>query len=219
MDAGGYFRLDNILRKDYDGTEREGLAAMSKKKMTSAVSSDIGMKIEIATQALERNMNLISGCDNKASIVLGVLGAFLGFLITNDDGLKTIAKIMEQIWIPDSVTDVFYLICFAVSIIIVITGLGFLVAVLVARKGKGENSDLSLLYYGGIIRKEKNTFSKEFFSMTEDGILEALLNDLYANASIAKKKYDYYNKGYMLSITGFSAFAVVLMLGWYYYVR
>lgn len=78
MDAGGYFRLDNILRKDYDGTEREGLAAMSKKKMTSAVSSDIGMKIEIATQALERNMNLISGCDNKASIVLGVLGAFWG---------------------------------------------------------------------------------------------------------------------------------------------
>lgn len=58
-------------------------------------TQSLGEQIEIATQALERNLGFISNCDNKASIILTAVGVLItGFLLCS---IQIVAMIISLI--------------------------------------------------------------------------------------------------------------------------
>ena len=48
------------------------------------IEQKLDYKIEIAAQTLDRNINFITNCDNKTSIVLATFGVLLTIILTNE---------------------------------------------------------------------------------------------------------------------------------------
>ncbi len=190
---------------------------MSEKRNTEVQDFDIQSRIEIATQALDRNMGLVSNCDNKASIILALFGVLLGFAVS-DNGLETIKNIVSEARGSETVFGALYLLCLGLSAAVIVVGICCIAYVLVARgtnKGqKKDSEEYSQLFFREIANKGSFTrFSESFGAMTKEDVLKAVLNDIYENALIAKKKYKYYNIGLVLSAIGSLIFAVLLMVG------
>lgn len=181
---------------------------------------DIQTKIEIATQTLERNMGLVSYCDTKASVVLAVLGAFLGFTLTAD-GVTTISEILTEALKSNTFLEAIYFYGVVFSAVAVLVGICLLTCVLFARGTKKEQENAmngSMLFFGSIANANSDSdYSTEFKEMTKEKVLDALLKDLYINSVIAKTKYDYFNKGLKYAIPGLVGFIVLLMVGRFIY--
>ena len=179
-------------------------------------SFDIQTKIEIATQTLERNMGLVSYCDTKASVILAVLGAFLGFMLTAD-GVTTISEILTEALKSNTFLEAIYFYSVVFSAVAVLVGICLLTCVLFARGTKKEQENAmngSMLFFGSIANANSDSdYSTEFKEMTKEKVLDALLKDLYINSVIAKTKYDYFNKGLKYAIPGLVGFIVLLMIG------
>lgn len=69
----------------------------------------IDEKIEIATKTLERNIGFITGCDNKTSIVLAMLGVILTVVFTNVK-FSDLLSIVNGCITSKSFGDVMYLL-------------------------------------------------------------------------------------------------------------
>ena len=183
-------------------------------------SFDIQTKIEIATQTLERNMGLVSYCDTKASVILAVLGAFLGFMLTAD-GVTTISEILTEALKSNTFLEAIYFYGVVFSAVAVLVGICLLTCVLFARGTKKEQENAmngSMLFFGSIANANSDAdYSTEFKEMTKEKVLDALLKDLYINSVIAKTKYDYFNKGLKYAIPGLVGFIVLLMIGRFIY--
>lgn len=202
---------------------------------------DIQSRIEIATQSLDRNMSLVSGCDSKASIALTLFGVLLG-VVMSDRVLTKIINVISNARNLRSTWDSVYLLCLLIPVSMVAFGLWFIASVLFARGTKTERrNDLwarlprifstifakeekeeypreyYLFFFGGISNKkyykDYADYSTQFKAMTKENVLNAVLHDLYENAVIADKKYRYYNKGLKLTAGGFFLFAAWLLIG------
>lgn len=58
------------------------------------IEQKLDYKIEIAAQTLDRNINFITNCDNKTSIVLATFGVLLTIILTNE-GLNELFNIIK----------------------------------------------------------------------------------------------------------------------------
>lgn len=184
-------------------------------------TQSLGEQIEIATQALERNLGFISNCDNKASIILTAVGVLITIVLTND-GLLRIKSILKSCFSQKAFWDIAYVILFIGSGLLLIVGILILISVLLARlyaNGNGEmKKTASLIFF-----KDINSISKfydyknRFKNMSKTDLLDDLISQIYINADIATKKYSRYNLGLKLTIAGFLLFVVFILIGIYLY--
>ena len=177
---------------------------------------DIENSINIATQTLERNISFIANCDNKTSIVLASIGVLLTIILTNN-GINEIFKIIKSCISEKNFCNVFYLICFFISISVLLFGFYNLCSVLIART-QNKNESNSLIFFSGIIKNgNKNSYFEKFVAMSQEEYLDDLISEIYINASIATTKYKKYNLGFKCTAIGFVAFIIILLSGVYLY--
>ena len=200
MDRGECINMENKKRK---------------KEISLPIQEGLDFKIDVATQTLDRNISLVSNCDNKASIVLTVFGVLFTIIMTSD-GLKKIFSIVNHCISEKSFWSITYLVSFAGAILVMACGIFFLGKVLVARITKHpiEEEYTSLIFFSGINKAcDFKTYLHDYCMMSKEALLDDLLKQIYINADIACSKYTNYNCGLKYAIIGFVFFSVVLIIG------
>ena len=193
---------------------------MSTEKNSNNTKPNIDYQIEITTQTLERNLGFISNCDNKASIILTAVGVLLTIILTSE-GLASIKDILKKSLSQITFLNFIYMFVFFSSVIILLSGILFLISVLIARSGISETkgSKNSLIFFGGINSFNKITnYEKAIKKMDKKDLLDDLISQIYINSKIATKKYRRYNLGLKFTVIGFFLFIGVILLGHYIYL-
>ena len=181
---------------------------------------EIDYKIEIATQTLDRNIAFIVNCDNKTSIVLATVGVLLAIILTNE-GLNEIFHIVKSCIDMRNFCSILYLVFFASATFILGIGLFNLGRVLVARISEeaiGEKGKDSRIFFMGIKKcGDARAYTKIFYTMSKEDLLNNLIDEIYINAIIAATKYKTYNFGLGCAVVGFILFGFLLLIGIYIY--
>lgn len=177
-------------------------------------------KIEIATQTLDRNIGFVANCDNKTSIILTAFGVLLTIILTNE-GLNEIFNIVKKCIEEKTFCSIFYLVCLAGAIFVMVLGMFNLGSVLVAKTSEeaiGRKDAHSSIFFAGIRKKyDYKDYNQRFYAMSKEELLNDLIEQIYINADIAATKYDTYNMGLRRAIIGFILFIVLLFMGIYIY--
>ena len=193
---------------------------MSTEKNSNNTKPNIDYQIEITTQTLERNLGFISNCDNKASIILTAVGVLLTIILTSE-GLASIKDILKKSLSQITFLNFIYMFVFFSSVIILLSGILFLISVLIARSGISETkgSKNSLIFFGGINSFNKiANYEKAIKKMDKKDLLDDLISQIYINSKIATKKYRRYNLGLKFTVIGFFLFIGVILFGHYIYL-
>lgn len=174
---------------------------------------DTDEKIKIATQTLERNINFVNKCDNKASFILAIVGVILSIVFSDDKTFVLIKELIKNIDLKDNIiTSIFtiiYLLLIILSFILIVYGLGCLISVFYA-KTNGSKID-SLVYFMGICKHKE--YASDFKNMKKHQLLEDLIDQINTNAHIAKEKYNKYNRGFKYLLFGLLVFVVFIIIG------
>lgn len=196
------------------------LVNQENEKYVDLTKDELDFKIEIATQTLERNISFIASCDNKTSIVLTSIGVLLTIILTND-GLNEIFDIINTCLSIKTYCNLLYALSFAISIVVLGTGIMNLGRVLIAKvseEASGIEAKNSRIFFSGIIKNgDFSAYRNLFCSMTKQELLEELIAQIYINANIATQKYKDYNLGLKRTIIGFLMFIALLLIGIYLY--
>lgn len=148
-------------------------------------------KTDEAKDILDRIINFIHGCDTKASIVLGVIGVSLGLLLS-DTYIKFIYHYLLEH--HKETKCIIFIIVTSLIIVLLFFGIFKLISVLVAKCKPTKND--SLVYFTDIAQnKTLEDFRTKFINTSEKDIFLDLINDIYANSKICRKKYINYNTG------------------------
>lgn len=193
---------------------------MSNERNSNNTKPNIDYQIEITTQTLERNLGFISNCDNKASIILTAVGVLLTIILTSE-GLASIKDILKKSLSQITFLNFIYMFVFFSSVIILLSGILFLISVLIARSGISETkgSKNSLIFFGGINSFNKiANYEKAIKKMDKKDLLDDLISQIYINSKIATKKYRRYNLGLKFTVIGFFLFIGVILFGHYIYL-
>lgn len=193
---------------------------MSTEKNSNNTKPNIDYQIEITTQTLERNLGFISNCDNKASIILTAVGVLLTIILTSE-GLASIKDILKKSLSQITFLNFIYMFMFFSSVIILLSGILFLISVLIARSGISETkgSKNSLVFFGGINSFNRiANYEKAIKKMDKKDLLVDLISQIYINSKIATKKYRKYNLGLKFTVIGFFLFIGVILFGHYIYL-
>lgn len=193
---------------------------MSTEKNSNNTKPNIDYQIEITTQTLERNLGFISNCDNKASIILTAVGVLLTIILTSE-GLASIKDILKKSLSQITFLNFIYMFMFFSSVIILLSGILFLISVLIARSGISETkgSKNSLIFFGGINSFNRiANYEKAIKKMDKKDLLDDLISQIYINSKIATKKYRKYNLGLKFTVIGFFLFIGVILFGHYIYL-
>ena len=190
------------------------------KAETTLSKEELECKIEIATQTLDRNIDFITNCDNKTSIVLAAFGVLLTIILTNE-GLNKILNIVKTCIETKTFCNIFYLLCLTSTFFIMMLGMFNLGSVLVARTSEeaiGRKDETSRIFFIGIRKNgDYYTYNQKFRTMSKEDLLNDLIEQIYINADIASIKYATYNRGLRRTIIGFTLFVVLLLIGIYIY--
>ena len=177
---------------------------------------ELKYKIEIATQTLDRNIGFITNCDNKTSIILTAVGVLLTIILTNE-GLNEIFCIVISSIKAKTALSILYLVCFAGAVFVVALGMYTLGSVLVAKttdKAIGKTDAPSRIFFFGIRNNtDFKTYYDRFHDMSNEDLLNDLIEQIYINADIAFTKYEKYNRGLKYTIIGFVSFIVFFLVG------
>lgn len=181
-----------------------------------AAEEDLEYKIEIATQTLERNIDFVTNCDNKTSIVLAAFGVLLAIILRNE-GLNEIFNIVKACIATKTFCSILYLLCFIGAIFIMVLGIFNLGRVLIAKISEEaieRKSEQSCIFFAGIRNNGNyNTYHQKFYAMSKENLLNDLIEQIYINADIASIKYATYNRGLRRTSVGFVFFVVLLLIG------
>lgn len=196
-----------------------GVQSVEKEIEYTFDDEELEYKINIATQTLERNINFVSTCDNKTSIILTIVGVLFAIILTSD-GINLIFNIVKSCIYGKTFCDILYLISFIASALLMGYGIFSLVTVLFGRTNRKKSfvKSHSRIFFSGIVEYADNKeYKKNFYSMTRQELLNDLITEIYINAEIAKIKYQKYNIGLKFSIIGFLLFVSILFIGIYIY--
>lgn len=185
-----------------------------------STEQNLDYKIEIATQTLDLNINFITNCDNKTSIVLATFGVLFAIILTNE-GLNELFNIIKTCNSYKNFCNIFYLVCLGITIILIVFGMLSLGNVLIARTSDeaiGTKKSNSRIFFAGIKNNGNySTYKQSFLAMNKEDILNDLIEQIYINADIAVIKYKYYNRGLRYITIGFVLFIIFLLIGNYLY--
>ena len=163
-------------------------------------------ELEYLDGILSRTHELSARCDQKISIVFALLGTFLA-LFLNSDNLETYKCICQKLDGCVSGYEIIYFLFFSSSIVLCLVALVVLVWALMARiKGNVDNIE-----FFQCVKKLNPAKLKECFeSYDNSGKFNSIVDSIYANYKIARKKYILFNIGLGISVIG-----IVLLISIY----
>lgn len=164
-------------------------------------------------QVLDRTISWSENCDNKASIILGVVGVVLAILLSVEY-VEAIGKLIDSISVCATFGHSVLLILIIVAFITCIVGIVHLIKSLTAsikieEFSKREIFADSRLFFVTIANSPKlGDYEKKLNETDEDLFLKDLKSQIYICSIICTKKFKNYNRGLYLSMLGIG----VLML-------
>ena len=169
-------------------------------------------------QALDRTNEWIENCDTKASIVLGGIGVVFGILLASDY-VKKISEIFNAMIKKSNCWSCLYMFLCVVAIGAIFVGTFFIIKVLVPKintsiySTKGIISD-SIIFFGTIAKNETfQDYKTKIDAYSESDLLNDIKSQIYICSMICDKKFKNYKLGLTISISGFSAFAILMIIG------
>ena len=184
-----------------------------------AFDVDVDNQIEFAKETLTSNTEMIRNYDNKTAIVLSGVSIFFAIIFTNE-GIEKILAIVGACISKNTCLDKIYFSILAISVIAIIAGLLFLVLVIIARVNieivsfNGIHKKDSRIFFLGISKnKSLAEYKEKFVTMTKNGYLDELLEQIYINSKIASVKHKNYNRGLLLVGYGLAVFIFVIVIG------
>ena len=171
-------------------------------------------------EILDRNTAWIENCDNKTSIILGVIGVVAGVFLATDYVEKLYSIITFMISKEHlSIWSIIYILITAASVVGMVIGCLFLIKVLVPSykmdeyQKRGITSD-SVVHYASIAKHKTFTkFRNKLIRLSNEAIMEDLAEQIYICAIICENKFSAYKKGLLTCVFSFLLFAFMAILG------
>ena len=175
---------------------------------------------EEMVEILDRNTAWIENCDNKASIILGVIGVVAGVFLATDYVEKLYSIILFMISKEHlSIWSILYVFIMAASVVGMIVGCLFIIDVLVPRfrmeeyQKRGSARD-SVIHYASIAKhKTFSKFRNKLVGLSNEAMLEDLAEQIYICAIICENKFTAYKKGLITCVVSFLIFILMAILG------
>lgn len=176
------------------------------------------MKNKITKEDLYKNLDIINqwinNSDSKASIILGLVGILLTIVFTNGSLTYYIMKIIKEVFLNINFSDILYLLFFLSSIGICVYGLYALIKVLIPTLKMKTNKTKSYMYFGSIAQYSSlKEYKEDLLEINEESFIDDLLNQVYQNSIICKKKYINFTKGIKCFIGGFISTLILYCIG------
>lgn len=168
-----------------------------------------------AIDILDRTIDFIRNCENKASICLGTFGVILTILLSTE-GIDNLKSIIYSAVTQLTFCNILYLLMFFVSVSITIHGLYQIIKVLGVNVNSPEEEGIegdSKIFFEPISRNKYKEYKKKLFSLTEDEFLNNIVSEIYINSCICSEKYRSYKLGLKRTIVGFCAFVILWIIG------
>lgn len=151
---------------------------------------------------LNRIIEWVKTCDNKATTLLSITALVLTILLAGDYIMTGMQTIISSAYDPNltepSTSGIIAVICFVFSILLLLASL--VCCILVVRAKISENqrkqSDIktdSLIHFNHISELSYSQFKEALDTESEDDCIEDLKSQIYINASRCKEKFDTYN--------------------------
>ncbi len=154
--------------------------------------------LEYLNGILNRTHDLIARCDQKLSIVFALLGTFLA-LFLNKDNLETYKSICQKLDGCVSGYEIIYFLFFSLSVSLCLVALVVLAFALMARiKGNSDNIE----FFECVKKFHASELKKKFKNHDDNKKFDSIVDSIYANYKIARKKYLLFNIGLGISISG-----------------
>ncbi len=181
------------------------------------------MKNKVTKEDLYKNLDVINqwinNSDNKASIILGLVGILLTIIFTTGNITSQTTKIMKELFLNTNFSDILYLIFFLGSICVGILGLCDLIKVLIPTLKMKTNKIKSYMFFGSIACYTSfNEYKEDLLKSTEEDVFEDLLNQVYQNSIICNKKYENFAKGIKYFLVGFVSTLILYCIGVFIYL-
>ncbi len=171
-------------------------------------------------EILDRNTAWIENCDNKASIILGVIGVVAGIFLATD----YVEKLYDIILFMTSkehlsIWSMLYILVIAASVVGMVVGCLFLIDVLVPRyrideyQKRGITQD-SVIHYASIAKHKTFTkFRNKLIRLSDESMIEDIAEQIYICAIICENKFAAYKKGLLICVFSFFLFTFMTILG------
>ena len=172
------------------------------------MNEDFLEKRENLRKCLERTNFWISNCDQKASIILAMVGIFIPMLTATDMVINIVKGIITPIinmTIEYSGLPTFSIICLFFIIVDIYYLFGVLYNLLTVLKGTTDPKTFkreglaiqSYLHFQSITKVTFGNFKERCENRNEEEELNDYYSQIYINSIICTRKYDNYNAGLM----------------------
>lgn len=171
-------------------------------------------------EILDRNSSWIENCDNKASIILGMIGVVAGIFLATDYVGKIYNIILHMTSKENlSFGSIVFLLILTLSVLGMIIGCLLLIKVLVPRykieeyKRRGINKE-SVIHYSSIAKHKSFTkYKNKLIRLSNEDMSEDIMEQIYVCAIICQKKFTAYKSGLYFCTVSFLIFVLMVTLG------
>ena len=170
--------------------------------------------INEANITLERVINWINSCDQKAGIILGIIGVIFSLMLSLDYLSRFKAIVLNLLNIKCYVL----IVILSVALISLVFGVFLLIATLVPRidsnvyREKRINTNSKIFFNSISHNKSYEEYYNSFIKLNEQDYLNDLLSQIYINSKIASEKHKYFSTGLKWTISGTVVFSLLIIL-------
>ena len=156
---------------------------------------------------LDRIIEWVKTCDNKATTLLSITALVLTILLAGDYIMTGMQTILSTVYDPNmtepSICGILAVLSFITAVILLL--LSLICCILVVRAKVSENQRNqpsiktdSLIHFNNIASLSYSQFVEAINRETDEGYLEDLKSQIYINASRCTEKFNTYNKAVWL---------------------
>lgn len=185
-------------------------------------SETLRQRIDDSYKTLDRIDSWINSCDNKISVLIGIMSVVCTICITTDSVNRVYSFAINVLLSNINITKIVFIILFVVSLGFDAIAFRCIVGVVFARVDNNRYSQKDMpmesnLYFGSIAERSFLQFKKSYLHESPTEQINDILSQIYINSKIARKKYNYYNKSLKwMCISALStALLVLLTIVWF----
>ena len=154
--------------------------------------------IDTLEKDLARIIGFVGNCDSKASIILGATMTSVSLIL----GLcgSAIAGCAHS---ADSLISGTVWVLVASSVVLLMIGVSYLLSTLYARGlTDEEREEIGTVFFGDIASVGLERYRETVLARDADRYIWEITEQIYVNARICEKKYRYYDRGLVFSVSG-----------------
>ncbi|WP_434776839.1 Pycsar system effector family protein [Neisseria sp. Ec49-e6-T10] len=168
---------------------------------------DIFLTIPELNILLDRTIDFIKTCENKVAIVLSIYGVILAILFSSEN-IQSVKNATKSILVADRCIGILFIIFFIISLLILILGIGTLLAVLFANTKCLEYQ--SKIFFNHIATNSSwKQYKEVLLEYSEENHKDDLISQIHRNSTICSIKFKRYQTGLKISLIGFSSFILM----------